>query len=77
LPENNTFVRNTLTNNGTDPQPGDDPLIQALATLAADITWVVLAPPDPLNNYFSDNTCQTVGTVTPGYPPDSQNCPSS
>ena len=41
LPDINTFVKNALANNGTNPQPGDDPLLQLLATIAADITYVV------------------------------------
>jgi parallel beta-helix repeat protein len=50
--DNNTFVRNTLVNNGTNPQPGDDPLLQLFAQWAADITYV---EPGPYVNCFAQN----------------------
>jgi hypothetical protein len=50
--DNNTFVRNTLVNNGTNPQPGDDPLLQLFATWAGDITYV---EPGPYVNCFAQN----------------------
>ena len=65
------FVNNTLTHNGTNPQPGDDPLLQFFATLAADITYVV---PTPANNCFSGNTYETIMSLTPPPPDQVESC---
>jgi parallel beta helix pectate lyase-like protein len=51
-PDNNTFVRNDLVHNGTNPQPGSNPLLQVFAAFAGDITYVV---PGSHSNCFAGN----------------------
>ena len=76
VPDYNTFVRNTLMNNGTDPQPGDDPLLQLFALFAADITYVVDPDNPPTSNCFSNNTYQTLKSLTQPPPTQSKSCSS-
>ncbi len=52
-------MNNTLVHNGTNPQPGDDPLIQFFATAAADLTIVMTVPVSDLGNCFAGNTYST------------------
>jgi hypothetical protein len=64
VPENNTFVSNTLTNNGLAPASGFE-------GLEADITYVVV--PGTPTNCFADNkysTFRKVGTLT-----EAKKCP--
>jgi parallel beta-helix repeat protein len=71
-PDNNTFVNNTLTNNGTNPQTGGDPLLEIFATAAADITYVVLD--SNLNNCFSGNSYQTFKSLLGPVPTQVKSC---
>jgi nitrous oxidase accessory protein NosD len=62
-PDDNTYVSNTLTNNGTDPDP-----MHPLASAAADITFVELQDNDFHHNCFSNNIYTTYflyGTADP------------
>ena len=73
VPENNTFVNNTLTNNGTDPQTGGDPLLGVFATVAADITYVVAdSDPPQAANCFSGNAYETLKSLFPPTPTQSK-----
>ena len=75
FPDHNTYVRNTLTNNGTNPQPGADPILQFFAAYAADVTSVVadVDPPQHVN-CFSDNTYSTRTSVLSPVQTQSKNC---
>jgi hypothetical protein len=75
FPDNNTFVQNILTHNGTNPQPGTNPILQVFAAYAADITTVVpdTNPPQHVN-CFSGNTYSTRTTFFGTVPPQSKSC---
>jgi len=75
FPDNNRFVRNTLIHNGTNPQPGSDPILQFFAQYAADVTFVVgdVNPPTHVN-CFSGNTYTTRTSVLSPVYPQSKNC---
>lgn len=62
-PDDNTYAKNTLINNGTDPT--DDPAFADFASLAADITYIVIGTSHI--NTFEKNTCGTfkIGLAPP------------
>jgi hypothetical protein len=75
-PDGNTYISNTLSHNGTNPQPGSDPLLQAFAVFAADITFVVPDSNPPVHaNCFSGNTYSTRTSVFNPVIPQSKSCP--
>jgi hypothetical protein len=76
FPDNNTFVQNTLTHNGTNPQPGSNVLLQVFAAYAADVTYVVndTNPPQHVN-CFSGNTYGTRTSFFGPVAPQSKSCP--
>jgi hypothetical protein len=56
-PDDNTYVKNTLVNNGTDPNPTNDPAFALFALFAADITYIIGDPGHA--NCFAKNTYDT------------------
>lgn len=78
FPDNNAYVNNTLTHNGTNPQPGSDPILQIFAAYAADIVTVyadAVPPQPPLHvNCFSGNTFTTRKAFFGSVPDQSKKC---
>ena len=76
FPDNNTYVKNTLNHNGTNPQPGANPILQFFAAYAADVTFV-FDNTNPLVhvNCLSDNTYTTRTSVLGPVPAQSKKCP--
>ncbi len=69
VPENNNFVLNNLSSNGTNPT--NDPAFQLFAAFAADITYLVPTPNTA--NCFARNTYATFKAV--GATVQANSCP--
>jgi len=74
IPDYDSFERNHLMNNGTDPQTGGDPLLELFALFAADITYVVDPANQPTHNCFARNNYETLKSLTSPPPTQSKKC---